>query len=223
MDEKSRMAMVASRLEACYPASACSLNGGGNAYRMLVQAILSAQCTDKRVNEVSAAFFGRFPDAEALAQGKVEEIEGCIRSCGLYRAKAKNLSLTAKRLTGVYGGRVPSEMRDLLTLPGVGRKVANLIRGDVFGLGGIVADTHCIRIAGRLGFSDGKDPVKTERALTPLLETEKQSAFCHRLVDHGRAVCTARAPKCGECVLNDLCDYAARASESKKEGGAVSG
>jgi endonuclease-3 len=135
------------------------------------------------------------------------EIEELIRSCGLYRSKAKNLSLCAKRLTEVYGGEVPSAMEDLLTLPGVGRKVANLIRGDVFGLGGIVADTHCIRITNLLGFCSTDDPKKVEFTLDPLVPKEQQSDFCHRLVQYGRDICIARRPNCGECVLKDLCKH----------------
>ena len=214
--KQQKMNEVIRRMELLYPDTVCSLHGGNDPFRMLVMAILSAQCTDKRVNEVSIPLFERFPDAAAMAEADAPEIEPFIRSCGLYRAKAKNLSLMAKRLRDVYGGTVPDGMEDLLSLAGVGRKVANLIRGDVFGLGGIVADTHCIRISGRLGFADGKDPVKTERALDLLVPVEKQSDYCHRMVDHGRAVCDARNPDCPHCVLRDLCDYAAE--NDKKEG-----
>ena len=199
------MAEVIRRLEAFYPDGECALEAGGDPFRLLVMAILSAQCTDARVNAVSVGLFARFPDAEAFADAGQEELESEIRSCGLYHTKARNLRLCAKRIVEVYNGRVPSEMEDLLTLPGVGRKVANLIRGDVFGLGGIVADTHCIRISGLLGFSGGKDPLQTEKALDVLVPKEKQSAFCHRLVQYGRDVCIARRPRCADCVLCDLC------------------
>ena len=202
------MAEVVRRLEEVYPEGECALESGGDPFQLLVMAILSAQCTDARVNAVSAGLFEKFPDAEAFACADQEEVEDAIRTCGLFRTKAKNIRLSAERIVNAYGGQVPSDMEDLLTLPGVGRKVANLIRGDVFGLGGIVADTHCIRICGLLGFSDGKDPLKTEKALTPLVPTEKQSAFCHRLVLYGRDVCIARRPKCAECALRDLCRHA---------------
>ena len=207
MTPYERMQQIILRLEAFYPDSACALEAKGDPFRLLVMAILSAQCTDARVNKVSVDLFARFPDAKSLADGEISEIEELIRSCGLYRSKAKNLSLCAKRLTEVYGGEVPSSMEDLLTLPGVGRKVANLIRGDVFGLGGIVADTHCIRITNLLGFCNTDDPKKVEFTLDPLVPKEQQSDFCHRLVQYGRDICIARRPNCGECVLKDLCKH----------------
>lgn len=207
MTPYERMQQIILRLEAFYPDSACALEAKGDPFRLLVMAILSAQCTDARVNKVSVDLFARFPDAKSMADGEVSEIEELIRSCGLYRSKAKNLSLCAKRLTEVYGGEVPSAMEDLLTLPGVGRKVANLIRGDVFGLGGIVADTHCIRITNLLGFCNTDDPKKVEFTLDPLVPKELQSDFCHRLVQYGRDICIARRPNCGECVLKDLCKH----------------
>lgn len=207
MTPYERMQQIILRLEAFYPDSACALEAKGDPFRLLVMAILSAQCTDARVNLVSVGLFERFPDAKSMAEGEVSEIEELIRSCGLYRSKAKNLSLCAKRLCDVYGGEVPSSMEDLLTLPGVGRKVANLIRGDVFGLGGIVADTHCIRITNLLGFCNTDDPKKVEFTLDPLVPKELQSDFCHRLVQYGRDICIARRPMCGECVLKDICNY----------------
>ena len=205
MTPYERMQQVIRRLEAFYPDSACALEAKGDPFRLLVMAILSAQCTDARVNLVSVGLFDRFPDAKAMAEGEICEIEELIRSCGLYRSKAKNLSLCAKRLCDVYGGEVPSSMEDLLTLPGVGRKVANLIRGDVFGLGGIVADTHCIRITNLLGFCNTEDPKKVEFTLDPLVPKELQSDFCHRLVLFGRDICSARSPKCETCPLNEIC------------------
>ncbi len=207
MTDQQRMQEIIRRLEAYYPDSACALEAKGDPFRLLVMAILSAQCTDARVNKVAVDLFERFPHAAAMAEGEVPEIEELIRSCGLYRSKAKNLSLCAKRLCEVYGGEVPSAMEDLLTLPGVGRKVANLIRGDVFGLGGIVADTHCIRITNLLGFCHSDDPKKVEFTLDPLVPKDKQSDFCHRLVQYGRDICIARRPKCKECVLKDVCAH----------------
>ena len=214
MRSGAEMAEVIRRLEAYYPDAHCALEAGEDAFRLLVMAILSAQCTDARVNLVSGPLFARFPDAASMANGSIEEIEDLIRTCGLYHSKAKNLRLTAIRLTEVYGGEVPSEMEDLLTLAGVGRKVANLIRGDVFGLGGIVADTHCIRISNLLGFASSTDPRKVEFTLDELVPKEQQSAFCHRLVQYGRDVCIARRPQCDACVLKELCDYAKKQEET---------
>lgn len=209
------MAEVIRRLELVYPESQCALEAGGDPFRLLVMAILSAQCTDARVNLVAPALFDRFPTPTAMAAGTVEEIEALIRTCGLYHAKAKNLHACATRLDAVYGGRVPCEMEDLLSLAGVGRKVANLIRGDVFGVGGIVADTHCIRITNLLGFVATTDPHKVERQLDPLVPKEQQSAFCHRLVQYGRDVCIARRPQCASCVLRDVCAHASDGKEGQ--------
>lgn len=188
-----------------YPDGECGLIYNGDPYRLLIMAILSAQCTDARVNIVSETLFAKYPAPRDMANAELTEIEDEIRSVGLYHSKAKALKECTARLVEVYGGEVPSAMEDLLTLRGVGRKVANLIRGDVFGLGGIVADTHCIRISGKLGLAGGKDPLETERSLDRLIPKEEQSAFCHRLVLYGREVCTARSPKCAGCVLKEYC------------------
>lgn len=205
MTNKQRAALVIKALEEKYPAGECGLAWTGDPFRLLIMAILSAQCTDARVNTVAPVLFAAFPAPADMAKADIKDIEEIIRSVGLYHSKALALKECSARITGVYGGKVPCEMKDLLTLRGVGRKVANLIRGDVFGLGGIVADTHCIRINGRLGFSGGKDPLETEKSLDKLIPTEKQSAYCHRMVLYGREVCTARGPKCGECALKALC------------------
>lgn len=194
-------------LEKRYPETACGLDWQGDPYRLLIMAILSAQCTDARVNIVAKTLFARFPKPADMASAELEEIETEIRSVGLYRSKARALKDCCTRLTEVYGGVLPSEMKELLTLRGVGRKVANLLRGDIFGLGGIVADTHCIRISGRLGLSNGKDPLKTERDLQAIIPIEKQSDFCHRMVLFGREVCIARSPKCDICELKEFCGY----------------
>lgn len=196
---------IVAALEDYYPDPKCGLEWNGDPYRLLIMAILSAQCTDARVNIVSETLFKRFPAASDMARASLEDIENEIRSVGLYHSKAKALKECCTRLTEVYGGTVPSGMDELLTLRGVGRKVANLLRGDIYGLGGIVADTHCIRISGRLGLADGKDPLKTERALSKLIPLEKQSDLCHRMVLFGREVCTARSPKCDECILKEYC------------------
>mgnify|MGYP000509694016 FL=1 len=205
MNKKERARAAELALAARYPEAVCSLEWGGDSFRLLIMAILSAQCTDARVNLVSQTLFARYGDAYALAAAPVSDIENEIHSVGLYRSKALALSECSRRICEVYGGRVPHEMADLLTLRGVGRKVANLVRGDAFGLGGIVADTHCIRICGRLSLSGGRDPLETERSLEKLIPRARQSDFCHRLVLFGREVCTARAPKCAECPLFDIC------------------
>lgn len=203
--KKEKAAKIVAELEKLYPDAECSLYYENDPFRLLVMAVLSAQCTDKRVNEVSVELFRRYPTPRLLADAPAGELEEVIRSVGLFNSKAKNLRAAAKRLDEVYGGEVPSAMEDLLSLAGVGRKVANLLRGDLFGLGGIVADTHCIRITGRLGLCDSDRPEVVERTLTPLIPTEKQSDFCHRLVLFGRDVCTARSPSCEGCALGALC------------------
>lgn len=204
---KSKAEKIISTLEALYPSPKCGLEWEGDPYRLLVMAILSAQCTDARVNLVAQTLFKRFPSAWDMAEAELTDIEREIHSVGLYHSKAKALKDCCARVCEAYGGEVPREMNDLLTLRGVGRKVANLLRGDIFGLGGIVADTHCIRISDRLGLADGKDPLKTERALSKVVPLEKQSDFCHRMVLFGREICTARSPKCGECKLKEFCEY----------------
>lgn len=207
MNNKEKAAFVAAQLEKLYPDPECGLWFGGSPFRLFVMGVLSAQCSDKSVNAVAPDLFARFPDAAAMADSEVGQLEECIHTLGLYNSKAKNLRAACKMICESFGGEIPREMNDLLKLPGVGRKVANLIRGDLYGLGGIVADTHCIRISGRLGFSDGKDPLKTERALDVLVPKDQQSDFCHRLVNFGRDVCNARNPKCDKCPLTSVCTY----------------
>ena len=204
-DISERAAKVVSILEERYPAALCSLEYGGDPWRLLVMARLSAQTTDARVNVVSPDLFAAYPDAAAMAEADVSDVERLIKSCGFFRTKAKNIVDFSKIIVEKYEGRVPSSFDDLLGLPGVGRKIANLIRGDVFGLPAIVADTHCIRISNRLGFSSSDDPHKTELALIGLIPEEKQSDFCHRLVLFGREICDAKKPRCGNCPLKGLC------------------
>lgn len=194
-------------LEKIYPEAICSLDSDGDPFRLLIMACLSAQCTDARVNIVSKELFAVCPDAECMAKTDIETLEGIVRPCGLYKTKAKHIKELALMIVNNYGGKVPDAMEDLLTLPGVGRKVANLILGDVYGKGGIVTDTHCIRICGRLGFypEEEKNPLKVEKILTPLIEKEKQSHFCHRLVLFGREHCPARSQDCTKCPLNPYC------------------
>lgn len=208
-EEKRRAAEAARLLAIKYPDAECSLDAGRDAWRLLIMARLSAQCTDARVNEVSRALFDRFPTPKAMADGDIAEIESLIRSCGLYHMKARDIKNASAIIAGRFGGKVPDNMEALLSLPGVGRKIANLILGDVYKKGGIVADTHCIRICGRLGFCDGtkKDPLLTERVMSELIPISEQSAFCHRLVLFGRETCTARSPKCDTCELCMLCAH----------------
>ncbi len=208
-DVKAKANTVTEKLKEMYPDAECALQAEGDPYRLLVMARLSAQCTDKRVNEVCVGLFARYPDCESMAAAPVEEIERLIYSCGLYKTKAKSIKEMSEKLLSEYGGKVPSEMSDLLTLPGVGRKIANLIRGDVYGMPAIVADTHCIRIAARLGLcgSDGKptSPEMTERQLLGVIAPEESSDFCHRIVLFGRDICSSRSPACDRCPFIEIC------------------
>lgn len=207
MTKKEKAKLFDEYLKKLYGDVECGLDSGGDPFRLLVMAILSAQCTDVRVNIVSKTLFEKLPDAKAMAESKEGELEELIRSVGLYNSKAKNLRACAKRICDTYDGKVPKEMDDLLTLGGVGRKVANLVRGDIYGLGGIVADTHCIRITHRLGLTTKPDPLTTERELDKLIPKSEQSDFCHRIVMFGRDVCTARSPKCDKCEMQSVCKY----------------
>ena len=185
----------------------CALEYRGDPWKLAVMARLSAQCTDARVNIVSRELFERYPTAEAMACADLTELEEIVRPCGLFRTKAKSIKEMSESIAYRFSGEVPSDMDDLLSLSGVGRKIANLIRGDLFSLGGIVADTHCIRICGRLGFypETEKDAHKVEKVLTPLVPTEDQTDLCHRLVWFGRETCIARSPQCDKCPLAHLC------------------
>lgn len=206
MNKRTLAAEVTAALEKLFPDAICSLNYGGSPYRLFVMAILSAQCTDARVNAVSVPLFERYETPAALAAAPEGELEAIIRPVGLYNSKAKNLRAACAVIAERYGGTIPADMSALLALPGVGRKVANLLRGDLYGLGGIVADTHCMRISYRLGLSSRQTPDTTEKELSALIPTEKQSALCHRFVLFGREICTARTPKCAACPLADNCE-----------------
>ena len=198
---------IIAALKALYPDAACSLDYGKD-YELLFSVRLAAQCTDARVNQVTPALFARYPTLEAFAAADVEEVGRCVQSCGFWRAKARDMVAAAQQLLTRFNGRVPDNMEDLLTLPGVGRKTANLVLGDIYGQEGYVCDTHCIRITGRLGITDGsKDPVKVEQQLRRAIPPEESNSFCHRMVLHGRALCMARKPLCSECPLQSLCDY----------------
>ena len=187
-----------------YPDAKCSLDYE-TPLQLLVATRLSAQCTDARVNLVTPALFERFPDAESFADAQPEEVAEYIKSCGLYKTKSKDLVAMAKTLVSDFGSVVPDNIDDLTKLPGIGRKTANLICGDVYGKPAVVVDTHCIRITTRLGLHKETDQRKIENALRKLLPPDESNNFCHRLVLHGRAVCTARSPKCRECCMNSFC------------------
>ncbi len=191
-----------------YPDALCSLEYADDPWRLLVMARLSAQCTDERVNIVSGPLFEKYPTVQAMAEAELSEVEALVKPCGLYHTKAASIVAAAKILVEQYGGQVPQTMDELLALPGIGRKIANLILGDVYGIPGIVADTHCIRINGRLGFYDAslKDPTKVEQILSGIVPPEEQSAYCHRMVLFGREYCTARSPKCSVCPLAGECE-----------------
>ena len=206
-EKRERMALAVAELERLYPDAACALEYGSDPWRLLVMARLSAQCTDARVNTVSRELFRVFPDAEAMACGALSEIEEIIKPCGLYKMKAKNIRDASAMLISDFGGVLPDTMEALLTLPGVGRKIANLLLGDIFGRPAVVCDTHCMRICGRLGMYDEglRDPFKIEKILVELIAPEKSSDFCHRIVLFGRDICTARSPRCDGCPLRDLC------------------
>ncbi len=206
MTKKELAAEIIERLKKEYPAAECSLDYD-QAWKLLVSVRLAAQCTDARVNVVVEELYKKYPDVDALAAAEAEEIEKIVRPCGLGKSKARDISACMKMLKEEYGGKVPDDFDALLKLPGVGRKSANLIMGDVFGKPAIVTDTHCIRLVNRMGLVDGiKEPKKVEMALWKIIPAEEGNDFCHRLVYHGRDVCTARTkPYCGRCCLADLC------------------
>ena len=199
---------IVARLEREYPLAECTLDYD-DAYHLLVSVRLAAQCTDERVNQVTPALFERYPTVHDMAVANVEDVENYIRSCGFYHGKARDIVNAAIMIETQFNGRVPDNMDDLLKLPGVGRKSANLILGDVYNVpGSVVVDTHCIRITNLLGYVDTKDPAKIEPILRAILPPDKSNDFCHRMVLHGRAVCVARRPQCEACVLRDLCRHA---------------
>lgn len=205
MRKKELASEVIERLKKEYPDSVCTLDVS-DAWQLLVSVRLAAQCTDKRVNETVPALFKKYPSPKKLAAAKISDIEDLIRPCGLFKTKARDIKACMTDLCDRFDGKVPDNMKDLLSLPGVGRKSANLILGDIFGQESYVCDTHCIRLSGRIGLSDGsKDPVKVEMQLRKIVPPEESGALCHRLVDHGRAVCKAQSPQCEVCCLNDIC------------------
>ena len=202
---KQERALEAVRvLEERYPDAVCSLVYD-KPYELMIATRLSAQCTDARVNLMTPALFARYPTLEAFAEADLAELEALVKPCGFYKTKAQSIKAAAQRLLAVYGGVLPDTMEELLTLPGLGRKTANLLLGDVYGKPAVVADTHCIRISGRLGLTKHKEPEKVETDLRKLLPPEKSSDFCHRLVLFGREICSARKPKCADCPLSGCC------------------
>ena len=195
---------IISVLKERYPEALCALHYDKD-YELMIAVRLSAQCTDARVNLVTPALFERFPTLDAFADANISEVERYVHSCGFYKHKARDIVLACQMLREVYDRKVPDTMQELLKLPGVGRKTANLLLGDIYGQPAVVCDTHCIRIANRLGLAKGKEPEKVEAQLRAILPPDESSAFCHRIVLFGREICSARNPKCGECPLRPFC------------------
>ena len=206
-EKRKRLALIIERLKEIYPVAECALEYGGDPWRLLVMGRLSAQCTDARVNIVCRELFGAYPTPESMAVAPLSEIERIIEPCGLYRMKAKNIRDASAMLVDEFGGKLPDTMEGLLSFPGVGRKIANLLLGDIYHLPAIVCDTHCIRICARLGMypESEKNPEKIEKILRELMDVSEGADFCHRIVLFGREICTARSPMCHNCPLSDLC------------------
>ena len=208
-EKRKRLSEIVERLKEIYPEAECALHYGGDPWKLLIMGRLSAQCTDARVNIVCEELFEKFPTPLDMANGDIAEIERIVKPCGLYRMKADNIREASRMLITDFDGRLPDNMEDLLKLPGVGRKIANLLLGDVFGKEAIVCDTHCIRICGRLGMypEKEKDPTKIEKILRELIDLKEGSDFCHRVITFGREICDARNPRCEGCPLLDLCSH----------------
>lgn len=208
-EKKERLRLIVERLKEIYPEATCALEYENDPWKLLVMGRLSAQCTDARVNIVCRELFARFPDVHAMADADLSEIEKIVKPCGLYRMKASSIKDASRMLIKDYAAELPRDMDELLKLPGVGRKIANLILGDVYGLPSVVCDTHCMRICGRFGMyrEDLRDPNKIEKILLELLPYGEGSDFCHRIVNFGRDVCSARSPRCVECPMSDLCEH----------------
>ncbi len=221
MTKKERAKLAVDLLEQEYPDAICSLEYR-KPHELLIATRLSAQCTDARVNMVTGPLFEKYPTVEAFAAARLEDVEELIKSCGLYKTKARDIIAMCQMLLQDYGGVIPDSVEEMTKLPGIGRKTANLMMGDVFHKPAVVCDTHCIRITNLLGLSEGKDPYKVEMQLRQVLPMERASDFCHRLVLHGRAVCKARSPQCGQCCLAVCCKHAQSLyPHLKEQGGAT--
>ena len=218
-EKRARLAAIVERLKTVYPDATCALEYGGDPWRLLVMGRLSAQCTDARVNIVCRELFAAFPDAQSMADGDISEIERIIKPCGLYRMKAQNIKDASVMLVRDYDGVLPDSIDELVKFPGVGRKIANLLVGDVYGKPAVVCDTHCMRICARFGMypKTEKSPEKIERILRDLIAESEGSDFCHRIVNFGRDVCTARSPSCESCPLADLCETRTKERASWKK------
>jgi len=204
---REKAVKIINLLKESYPDPMCALQYDHD-YQLLIAVRLAAQCTDERVNMITPALFERFPTLDAFAEADVSEVEEYVHSCGFYRHKARDIVLACQMLRDKFGGKVPQTMEELLSIPGVGRKTANLLLGDLYAVpGSVVCDTHCIRITNKLGLARGKEPEKVEQQLRAILPPEESSDFCHRLVLHGRAVCNARKPRCENCTLAPWCDF----------------
>ena len=204
---EDKVSAIIDILTQVYPEAPCALQYEKD-YELMISVRLAAQCTDARVNQVTPALFAAYPTLEAMANADIADVENYVRSCGFYRHKARDIVLSCQKLIADFGGKVPGTMEQLLTIPGVGRKTANLLLGDIFKQpGSVVCDTHCIRISNRLGIASGKEPEKVERQLRAILPPEQSNDFCHRLVQFGRDTCTARSPKCRVCPLTLYCRH----------------
>ena len=204
---ENKVTAIIDILKDVYPQAPCALQYKKD-YELMISVRLAAQCTDARVNQITPALFAAYPTLEAMAQAPISDVENYVRSCGFYRHKARDIVLSCQKLLADFGGKVPGTMEELLSIPGVGRKTANLLLGDIFKVpGSVVCDTHCIRISNRLGLAQGKEPEKVERQLRAILPPEESNDFCHRLVQFGRDTCTARSPKCGQCPLSPYCTH----------------
>ena len=204
MTKKERARLAVELFKKEYPDAICSLDYT-DAFQLLIATRLSAQCTDARVNMVTPALFARFPDAKSMASAEIGEVEELIKTCGLYKTKARDLVGIGQKIMSDFGGIVPDNIEDLITLPGVGRKTANLVCGDIYGKPAVVTDTHFIRLCNRLGFVKTRDPLKVENEMRKILPPDESNNFCHRTVLHGRAVCTARKAYCERCCLSEIC------------------
>lgn len=206
MTNEEKAIVCVETLKKEYPHAECSLVYN-TPLEMLIATRLSAQCTDVRVNAVTPALFKQFPDVYSFASADLHDIEEYICPCGLYKTKARDIVEMCKKIINNFGGSIPDNIDDLTSLPGVGRKTANLVMGDIYGMPAVVVDTHFIRITSRLGFHNTKDPIKIERIMADLLPNDESNKFCHRVVMHGRAICNARNPKCSKCCLKKICSY----------------